>query len=315
MPKRTNEFQHLIAFIEREIASAGVTVTESAELEEYKDSSLREVDVLIETEVNGHPIKLAIECRDRSKPQDKEWIDGLIGKYRDLKVSQVVAVSKSGFTQGALDKSAQVGIRTLTLKEAQDADWPAEFVKPYVKFLAHQPTLKSATLIYKQNVQPELEEEQLRTAHIKTGDGDEDGTVAEVVHRLFIADASKSFIELLDGSPIGKMNELFQRGEQIYFTANIPYTVSDRFLIGPDQKRYAIETIICHVEYRLDWINADTKHFFYNRVQVTVGTLDLQGVPQKLSITAVQLPEKPKHFKTASISIVPNNSNSAKQVE
>lgn len=294
MPKRTNEFQSLIAFIETKLASAGVKVTESAELEEYKGSSLREVDILIEAEVNGHPLKIALECRDRRKPQDKEWIDGLIGKYRDLKISQVVAVSKSGFTKGALDKAAEVGIRTLTLQEAQEADWPEEFRKLFVKFLVTNPMLKSVTLTYKQNIMPKLEEGQLLTAVIETESGEVDGTVAEVVQRLYTADAIHSFNELIANSPKEQVTELFQRGEQSSFAADISYNVSDRFLVAPDRNRFAIETIICHVEYANNWIAADTKHFFYNRAQVTIGTLEIEGTSQKLSVAAVQVPKKPQ---------------------
>ena len=103
MPPRTNAFQKLIACVERELAQAGAQVKESAELLEYEGSSAREVDVLIEATVNRHPVTIALECRDHKLRQDKTWIDQLVGKYRDLAVSHVIAVSKSGFTKGAIE--------------------------------------------------------------------------------------------------------------------------------------------------------------------------------------------------------------------
>jgi hypothetical protein len=49
--------------------------------------------VLIEHNVAGHDIKIAVECRD----QNVQWINNLIGKYSHLRVNQIVAVSSSPF--------------------------------------------------------------------------------------------------------------------------------------------------------------------------------------------------------------------------
>src|SRR6266496_913807 len=133
MPKRTNDFQTLIAFIEKELAPLGVKVTESAELSEAADSSEREIDILIETEINHHPVRIAIECRDHKPPQDVTWIDAIIGKYRDLKIHNIVAVSKSGFTRSALEKAARVGIRALTFEQVFETNWPSEFFKLHLR--------------------------------------------------------------------------------------------------------------------------------------------------------------------------------------
>jgi hypothetical protein len=60
--------------------------------------SEREVDVLIEHNVVGHEIKIAVECRDHARDQNMGWIDSLIGKSSRLKVNQIVAVSSSRFS-------------------------------------------------------------------------------------------------------------------------------------------------------------------------------------------------------------------------
>ena len=104
MPKRTNEFQRIVAYIYSQIVPTGGRVTESAFLREDGTGQPREVDVLVEHNIAGHDISIAVECRDYTRDQNLEWIDNLIGKYSRLKVSHVVAVSSSPFSE-AEDKS------------------------------------------------------------------------------------------------------------------------------------------------------------------------------------------------------------------
>jgi hypothetical protein len=127
MPKRTNAFQRLIRRIYKQIALHGATVDESVLLKERDSGTPREVDVLIELPAAGHVLRMAVECRDRARAADVEWIDQLIGKYRDLEVHAIIAVSRSGFTSAARQKAAANKIETRTLVEALDSDWTSTF--------------------------------------------------------------------------------------------------------------------------------------------------------------------------------------------
>ena len=123
MPKRTNEFQQIVAYIYSQIVPAGGRVTESAFLREDGEGDPREVDVLVEHAIVGHDIKIAVECRDYTRDQNVEWIDNLIGKYSRLKVNQVVAISSSLFSQTAKTKAAKHNIEAITVNEALTIDW------------------------------------------------------------------------------------------------------------------------------------------------------------------------------------------------
>jgi hypothetical protein len=125
MPRRSNEFQKLIHLIYQQLAPTA-SVNESVFLNERLTGTPREVDVLVEGVFAGSPIRLAIECRDHSRPSDIEWIDTLIGKYRDLPVDRVIAVSDSGFSATARDKALANDIEPRTVVDAMDTDWPAE---------------------------------------------------------------------------------------------------------------------------------------------------------------------------------------------
>lgn len=129
MPPRSNEFQRLVKLIYEQIKPEGASVRESAMLRERGSVVEREVDVLVETTIADVTIRLAVECRDRSRADDIEWIDQLIGKYRDLPVDKVIAVSAAGVTKAASEKAGANKIEVRTLREALDADWPKELKK------------------------------------------------------------------------------------------------------------------------------------------------------------------------------------------
>jgi hypothetical protein len=127
MPKRTNDFQQLIFVIENKLAGSNVTVTETKEFIDVKTGQLREIDIVIDAEIGGRPIAIAVECRSHKRKQSVGWIEELRGKYIDIpEINKVVVVSKSGFHKPALIKAKQFGWEALTLNEAKDLDWESE---------------------------------------------------------------------------------------------------------------------------------------------------------------------------------------------
>ena len=126
MPRRSNDFQRMIAEIYRQLAPTGARVSESALVRELSSGSYREVDVLIEHVVVDTDVVIAVECRDRRRPSDLVWIDELIGKYAHLPVDRVIAVSRSGFSDAARQKAKASRIELRTLDECTRADWPHE---------------------------------------------------------------------------------------------------------------------------------------------------------------------------------------------
>lgn len=139
MSKQTNAFQKLIYHIHDRIENTNAKVTESAFLlEKNIDEAIdREIDVLIEKEVNGNIAKIAVECRDRAGKDDIEWIDCLIGKYKNLDVHKVIAVSNSGFSKAAFLKAKVNGIDLKTIEEAFQIDFGDEFNKLGLMYISH----------------------------------------------------------------------------------------------------------------------------------------------------------------------------------
>jgi len=148
MPKRSNDFQRLIKRIYDELAPLGATVTESALLADTGSTEGSEIDVLVEFPVSGaeRPVRMAIECRDHARAGDKTWIDALAGKYRDMPVDRVIAVSRRGFTRGAVRKARQCQIEVRTLADAMEGSWPADLARLEIGEVQHWPEIKELTI-------------------------------------------------------------------------------------------------------------------------------------------------------------------------
>jgi Restriction endonuclease len=113
MPKRSNEFQRLVAMLTA-LSSEGATVHESVEVMEIASKASREVDVVAVGTVAGHQSIVCIECRDWKRPQDVQWVEQARTKFDDLGANVRVLVSSSGFTKLALKKAARHNIKTIT---------------------------------------------------------------------------------------------------------------------------------------------------------------------------------------------------------
>lgn len=123
MPKRTNEFQSLITLIKQQLACEGVRVTESKELIDSGTGEKREVDIVLESSLAGHMIVVGIECTSQTRPATVEWVEQMAAKHQFLPTDKLVLISKSGFTEGAIEKARLLTIDTCSLEEATAANW------------------------------------------------------------------------------------------------------------------------------------------------------------------------------------------------
>jgi len=123
MPARTNEFQKLIYLVKHNLAN-GATVTESRMLIDLIAGDEVEVDVCVEGSIGDDPVKICIECRDRSRKADKNWVHEMKAKHDRLPTNVLVLASSKGFTKKALELARSYGIQTVTLEEVQNDSFP-----------------------------------------------------------------------------------------------------------------------------------------------------------------------------------------------
>jgi hypothetical protein len=103
MPKRSTEFQRLVYLVKKHSA-AGSTVTESKFLADSQGKN-REVDICIESTVDGIPVTIGIECNERQRKASVQWVEEMKGKHDDLPTDVLILYSRSGFTKGAKEKA------------------------------------------------------------------------------------------------------------------------------------------------------------------------------------------------------------------
>jgi len=121
MPRRTNEFQELIAVIETHL-DPGATVEESAMLRDRATGTTREVDICITGKVAGHTVIVSVECRSRGRPADVTWIDEMHAKHSRLETNVLVLVSHSSFSAEAVRVADLYGIRHVDLDDVDNAE-------------------------------------------------------------------------------------------------------------------------------------------------------------------------------------------------
>ena len=91
MPRRTNEFQRLIAAIQGHL-DPGSSVAESELLPDRITGTGREVDVVISGKVGSQPVTVSVECRDRARSADVTWVEQMQAKHSRLATNVLPAV-------------------------------------------------------------------------------------------------------------------------------------------------------------------------------------------------------------------------------
>lgn len=124
MPSRTftpEEFEKRVAQITQVLEAGGaeVTITWNARVPDPDNpEQARQVDVLV---TRGDEMTL-IECRHHSRAQDVKWVEELYGRKVSLNATQIIGVSSSGFTVGAIAKAARLGVFLRELIDVSDSE-------------------------------------------------------------------------------------------------------------------------------------------------------------------------------------------------
>jgi hypothetical protein len=117
------EFERWIYRIEEMLADDIASVEWDAHIPDPDNpSQLRQVDILIERE----GLRTLVECRHHAVPQDVTWIEELYGRRASLRADAAIAVSSSGFSEGALRKADALGIGAREFRELTESeilDW------------------------------------------------------------------------------------------------------------------------------------------------------------------------------------------------
>jgi hypothetical protein len=281
MPKRTNDFQSLVTLIERQLAPSGTRVTESKLIRDPRENEEREIDIFIEAQAGVHRISIGVECVDRKRKASVEWIDKIIGKYRNLPVAKIIAVSRAGFTKSALKKAVGANIVPLTLAEAVAADWVTVVDKLTTinleSFLLPYPT--GIKLVFAGDTPPSLPPGfDVRQAILYTPTGAVRGKLHEVADRVLSDPAFLETVEKQAFTDSGTNIELELRFEP------------GSYLLDSTDTKHEIYSLRIDAKCRKEKSIVALERASYDSAQVAVGTGDTFG--RRIAFAAVEHPDK-----------------------
>ncbi|MBC8554070.1 MAG: restriction endonuclease [Candidatus Brocadiales bacterium] len=121
--KTSEIFEHQIRRIHELIERPDSSITWNDRIPDPDNpKQSRQIDITIR---NNNKLTL-IECRIHKEKQDVKWIEELIGRRASLKADAVIAVSASGFTEGAILKAKKFGLVSrdmISLTEEEISTW------------------------------------------------------------------------------------------------------------------------------------------------------------------------------------------------
>lgn len=272
MSKQTNAFQKLIHHIHSKTENADAKVTESAFLIEKNiaEPIAREIDVLIEKEVNGKIAKIAIECRDRSNKDDITWVDCLVGKYKNLDAHKVIAVSNSGFSRAAILKAKANGVELKTIDETLRINFGEEFHKLGLIFISHIFELKTVTISFSL---PSKKKPTPTT--LVYNNGCTVGNIEELTKFCYEEGTKKKLI------PYHKQNflKIFKTRADIEKQMLIEHTVPiNELYIESDGEKFYITSITFTLIGIPTTEEIDVKHRTYGESLITEGVFDIKEI-------------------------------------
>jgi hypothetical protein len=303
MPKRTNEFQTIVYHAYAHMAGPSDKVTESAFLKERGEEDEREVDILVERRTAGAERRIAVECRGRQRKDSIDWIDSLIGKFKDLGVDQVQAVSESGFTPSALRKAVANRIDAITLKPVTDQPWP--------EGLTSSPGLGGwSRKDSPQRIGVVTEPPYLAQVGINQPIYREDGTCICSVGDLGWLICRQSQDAISD-SIQERFLEFFKKPDDMKpnaITAVIEGPFRLPLFLDQEGAKHRIVQIRLTIRCDFAFSRVEVEHFALGDARLTRGMIPCGDTGRAYSMTAIQAASKPGEFRCLSLPVRPADS-------
>lgn len=247
MPKRTNDFQKLVALVQMALAPDGAVVRESQLMDSQGAIEAREIDVLIDTKVGDYRIKIAVEAKDEGRPMDSTKFEAIMGKYLvegGVKVNKVVVVTRRGFYQPVIERAKTLEVDLLTLTEAQETDWSS--FRPPGPCFSTRPQICNITIA---PVVPGVEVEKVFEAgRVVCSCGWQHGSVAQYAAFLFWKIAVRKYHDVLSKLD----DEAIQKGTETKAHVEIKCATPHEPMIEINGQQFRFDIISFDVRFTKD---------------------------------------------------------------
>ena len=116
--RQGREWELLVAQLEGLFAGPQFEVRSPDSIRSMRTGNIVKVDVTVRGRIGATDVLLAFECRDRNDHQGVDWIQQLATRKTDIGASELIAVSRAGFSSDAIREAAAWGIPLRTLSQA-----------------------------------------------------------------------------------------------------------------------------------------------------------------------------------------------------
>ncbi len=282
MPKRSNDFQRLVKVIHDAMAKTeGATVTESALLSE-PDGTVREIDILFERSIAGVQLRLAIECRDRSRRSDVEWIDGLIGKFSNLPIDKVIAVSRKGFSEAAKKKADAHNIELRVLSDCMSHEWSTEFIQLGLAAFEFKPLRGDVTI----ELDPTPDVPVALDLPIESGGTLVNRSFTQLLRNCFFSHVIPRVMTFVEKEFLATLPPLAALTKKWEIT--VPVDLTEICIVLPSGERIRVPKLTYLVHAASSARPASVKHFQYGQSALaSVGTLEFDNALHHLKVVQV----------------------------
>lgn len=115
-------FEELVTWIQQSVHEKAQIIP-NEKVPDIHTKKIRQIDISIRLSDGPTHLFVMVEVRDHNKPVDVRYIEEINSKKQSVGANAAFIVSRSGFTETALEKANYLGIQTLTYEEALKSDW------------------------------------------------------------------------------------------------------------------------------------------------------------------------------------------------
>jgi hypothetical protein len=231
-------------------------------------------------------VRIAVECRSHRRAQDRTWIDALIGKYANLDVQRVVAVSRSGFTPAATAAAEESNgrIATLTFDNALAHDWQKELGGLTVGLTVTTVQALEADLGYSGSGLG-ITSDELKQARLMYAGGQPQGTVGDFAKR-----EARVAVSTIASALVRTQPQCFPTEFSVAVRIS-----DDELLIEHAGERRAVVEVQLRVTARVELHPVELRHYMYRDNPITTGEIELDETKFEIVLVQSKRSEVPVH--------------------
>lgn len=135
--RKGRTFEQIVSLIEQGLKTDDSTVV-SHDIKLTDQLGIeRQIDVYITSQISGHPICVAVECREHNYAIKLKDIDDFDSKTKRLAIDKRIYVAKKGYQSGAIKAAKKLGIELCTLSDLSPATIKSWLQIPGLQLINH----------------------------------------------------------------------------------------------------------------------------------------------------------------------------------